>query len=164
MNKDLNYYMALEYPVEIRKIPEERGGGYMALIPAFGKAAIGDGDTLEEAIQDLHATKHSIFELYLEQGKAIPEPEPLYPTLAPPSGKFVTRMDSILHSRMIHQAERQGVSRNQYAVTAISEKVIMDERAETNRRCGYPFWWNDTEAVPSQRDSLAGTSNYPKAA
>jgi hypothetical protein len=50
MNKDLSYYMALDYPIEVRKIPDNLGGGYTASIRVFGKAAIGDGETPDEAI------------------------------------------------------------------------------------------------------------------
>lgn len=33
MKKDFNYYMSLNYPVEISVIPEDEGGGYLACIP-----------------------------------------------------------------------------------------------------------------------------------
>lgn len=33
MKKDFNYYMSLNYPVEISVIPEDEGGGYFACIP-----------------------------------------------------------------------------------------------------------------------------------
>jgi len=148
--------MSLDYPIEIRKIPDNLGGGYMALIPAFGKAAIGDGETPEEAIRDLNESKSTIFELYMKQGKPIPEPEPLFPTLAPPSGKFILRMDPNLHARMIQQAELKNISRNAYAVDAIRAKVDADESKEENRGHG--------PISDDLLNKLSGTTNYALAA
>jgi predicted RNase H-like HicB family nuclease len=54
MRKDLKYYLSLYYPVEIRKISEEDGGGFMASIPQLGaKAFRADGETVAEALTNL---------------------------------------------------------------------------------------------------------------
>ena len=51
MKKDFNYYMSLNYPVEISVIPEDEGGGYFACIPLL-PGCMTDGETFEEAYKN----------------------------------------------------------------------------------------------------------------
>jgi len=55
----------------------------------------------------------------LEDGKEIPEPaaEPQY------SGKFLVRGPKSLHAALIREAELEGVSLNQFVVSALSAAV-----------------------------------------
>ena len=69
MKKNLPYYLKLNYPIEILEIPKELGGGFSACIPQLGRNAfIGDGETIEDALKDLGATKKEIFSDYLRKG------------------------------------------------------------------------------------------------
>lgn len=69
MKKDLDYYMNLPYPIEIIKIKEEEGGGFQARILLLGKYAfLGDGETIEESLNDLEKVKKYLFQEYLEKG------------------------------------------------------------------------------------------------
>ena len=78
IDKDLNYYMKLPYTIEITPIPPSGGGGFMATIPRIGRyAMVGDGETIEEALQDLDRCKRERFSEYIEEGCSIPEPEEL---------------------------------------------------------------------------------------
>jgi len=75
MNKDLKYYLKLPYKIEIEPIPEEDGGGFMAYLPELGRyAVVGDGETIEEAIQSLNKIKEVMLKEWLEEGVSIPEP------------------------------------------------------------------------------------------
>jgi len=75
MKKTLEYYMSLDYAVEIHKIEGDLGGGYVATIPELGSQAfVGDGETPQEAYENLMAAKAELFEEYLKQGLPIPEP------------------------------------------------------------------------------------------
>lgn len=56
MKKDFNYYMSLNYPVEISVIPEDEGGGYLASIPLL-PGCMTDGETVEEAYTNLQDAK-----------------------------------------------------------------------------------------------------------
>lgn len=117
MNKDLSYYMSLPYAIEIRRIPEDEGGGYMAGLPEIGRYALcADGDTVEEAVCELERLKEERFREYLEQGVAIPEPE----AEDEYSGRFVLRVPKYLHRELVLQARRNGSSLNQYAVSLLS--------------------------------------------
>ena len=72
----LNYCNELSYKIEIISIANDDGGGFMARLPQFGiQGIVGDGKTIEEALDDLFKNKKARFARYLEQGIPIPEPE-----------------------------------------------------------------------------------------
>jgi len=74
MEKTLDYYLNLNYPIEVKKSDED-GGGYSASIPMLGECAfVGTGDTVEEAIESLNSIKRYLFEDYLSKGLRIHEP------------------------------------------------------------------------------------------
>ena len=130
MQKTLDYYLSLDYPVEIRRIDDNLGGGYIASIPSLGaQSFVGDGDTPQEAYENLQAAKKEIFEEYLEAGVHIPEPEDVS-EYEGYSGKLVVRMPRELHARLSNAAKRNDTSLNQYIVYALSSfeaKVNMVE-------------------------------------
>lgn len=120
MEKTLEYYLSLDYPVEIRRIEESLGGGYVATIPSLGSQAfIGDGETPQEAYENLQAAQKEIFAEYLEAGMTIPEPaaETDYEDY---SGKLVLRMPRELHAKLAASAKRNDTSLNQFLVYALS--------------------------------------------
>lgn len=130
MKKDLNYYLGLPYKIEVTPIPEEEGGGYAARLPRFGRLGIvGDGDNIEEAIEDLKVNKELRFKQYLDEGLAIPEPEK---ELDEFSGRFVIRMPKFLHGELSSQAQKNGISLNQYATTLLSMNLQKDKLAVSN--------------------------------
>lgn len=120
MRKKLDYYLSLDYPVEIRRIEESLGGGYVASIPTLGSQAfVGDGETPQEAYENLQAAKKEIFEEYLEKGIAIPEPvdQTEYEEY---SGKLLVRMPKELHAKLAAAAKQNNSSLNQFIVYALS--------------------------------------------
>ena len=73
MEKTLDFYLNIPYPVEIVKIDPNEGGGISASIPMLGKYAfLGDGETVEEALANLEEIKTYLFQKYLRQGVPIP--------------------------------------------------------------------------------------------
>ncbi|HOT98166.1 MAG TPA: toxin-antitoxin system HicB family antitoxin [bacterium] len=142
-NKSLDYYLSLDYPIEIVKIPVEDGGGYSAFIRQLGKLAFrGDGETREEAIKDLDEVKEILFEEYLEKGIEIPEPvqdeERSY------SGRFVLRVPVDLHRELAEQAEQNQTTLNQYCVSLLSQRLtissIQDQLAQLCQRMNSLSW------------------------
>lgn len=112
MDKKIEYYLDKFYRIEIKEIPEEEGGGFVASLPQFGHSGIiADGDTPEEAIQELEKVKALRFKYYLEEGLEIPLPED---ELSEDdfSGKFVTRVPGFLHRELADEAKKGGVSVN----------------------------------------------------
>ncbi len=124
MKKDLRYYLNLDYAIEIRKIKENEGGGFSASIPLLGKYAfVGDGETIEEAIENLNIVKETLFKKYLKEGIPIPEPqeeeEKTY------SGKFLLRVPVELHRFLAIEAKRNGTTLNQYLLYLLTRKSFL---------------------------------------
>jgi antitoxin HicB len=119
MLRDLNYYMRLDYVVEIKKIPKKDGGGYMASIPQLGEKAFrADGRNVKEALRNLRKVKRDLFIDYLEVGTPIPEPEEESQSIF--SGKFIVRIPSDLHRQLVERAQRENISLNQFVVYILS--------------------------------------------
>lgn len=113
--------MQLDYRIEVVKIPDEKGGGYMACLPQFGRmAAVGDGETVEEAVANLRESQRTLFEEYLEEGLPIPEPDTSEEEY---SGKFVLRIPKYLHRELSLKAKSNNVSLNQFVTALLSAGV-----------------------------------------
>ncbi|MDA8165082.1 MAG: toxin-antitoxin system HicB family antitoxin [Desulfobacteraceae bacterium] len=111
MSKDLNYYLSLNYTIELVPISPQLGGGFMARLPELGRFSIvGDGDTPQEALAHLEESKRERFEDYLSRDLKIPEPlgEEEY------SGKFLVRIPRSLHRELSRRAKDEDVSLNSY--------------------------------------------------
>lgn len=121
MNKTeekINYYLELPYKIEILPIPKDEGGGFMAILPEVGRDVfVGDGDTIEEALESLESIKRIMFAQYIRDGVPIPEPE----TADSYSGKFVLRVPKILHKELASGAKNENVSLNQYVNMLLSQ-------------------------------------------
>lgn len=129
MKKNLKYYLSLNYPIEIRKIKKEEGGGYQASIPMLGKYAfVGDGDTIEEALADLEEVKKYLFKKYLDEG--IPIPEPSEDEIQQFSGKFVLRIPSELHRFLASKAKENNTTLNQYCLYLLTRKSFLQSIQE----------------------------------
>jgi len=115
MAKDLAYYMGLDYPVEVKKIREEEGGGFFVSIPLL-PGCMSDGESLDEAYDNIQEAKEEWFSSMLERGMKIPEPveQEEY------SGKFIIRLPKTLHRALVQVSKREGVSLNQYVTNALA--------------------------------------------
>lgn len=124
MRKDLNCYLKLDYPIEIKKLPQKDGGGYLASIPQLGEKAFrADGPNVKEALRNLRKIKKDLFIDYLEEGTPIPEPEPESEAIF--SGKFVVRIPPTLHRQMVEQARKENVSLNQLILYLLSSNISL---------------------------------------
>ncbi len=74
MNKDINYYMSLPYPVLLTPLSEEDGGGLLAEIPLL-PGCMSDGETPNEAMQMIEKAKHLWLTVAIEHNRPIAEPE-----------------------------------------------------------------------------------------
>ena len=144
MKKDLRYYLNLDYAIEIRKIKENEGGGFSASIPLLGKYAfVGDGETIEEAIENLNIVKETLFKKYLKEGIPIPEPqeeeEKTY------SGKFLLRVPVELHRFLAIEAKRNGTTLNQYLLYLLTRKSFLksihDDLEDVKEEIKSAFSW-----------------------
>lgn len=177
MKKDLNYYMNLDYPMEIVRIPDDEGGGFAATIPQLGRNAfVGDGETVDEAIKNLEQIKLELFEDYYK--KEIPIPEPKQEEDEDYSGRFVMRIPKELHRYLAKRAADNNISLNQYvqylltssAVTEGFEKVMeecmvrFNQLIEEMRSIEYKIEGATTEYNRRQELQLIYKSGYEEAA
>lgn len=129
----LEYYMSLDYPVEVRRIPNTLGGGYSASIPHLGRMAFfAEGDTVDEAIAELDNVKCQLFQHMLDKGKDIPVPPPLPEDESDQySGRLLLRLPRDLHRELALRSQDNGCSINQYAATALAKQLGGEMCAET---------------------------------
>ncbi|HLA36237.1 MAG TPA: type II toxin-antitoxin system HicB family antitoxin [Rhodocyclaceae bacterium] len=108
---------AKKYPVEIRPLAKEDGGGWLATFPDL-PGCMGDGETPEAAIEDGYAAAESWLAVAHECGDPIPAPGS-----GNESGRFVTRLPRSLHTRLAARADQEGVSMNTLVVSLIAEGI-----------------------------------------
>lgn len=108
---------AKSYPVEIRPLASDDGGGWLATFPDL-PGCMGDGETPEAAIEDGYAAAWSWLKVAEECGDPIPAPGS-----GSESGRFVARLPRSLHTRLAARADQEGVSMNTLVVALIAEGV-----------------------------------------
>ncbi len=113
--KNINEYIAKPYNFIINFINDESGSYY------YGKVLELDGcqstgDTVEELYENLKEAMEGYIETKLENGFDVPEPV----TSENYSGKFNVRLPKSLHQRLVIEAEKEGVSLNQYVLYKLS--------------------------------------------
>ena len=109
-------YMKLPYNFIIQKVNDESGEYYYARVMELDGCQ-SDGETFDEAYQNILEAMEGYIETKLENGFDVPLPgsEDRY------SGKFVVRVPKSLHRSLAAAAEREGVSLNQYALYKLSK-------------------------------------------
>lgn len=105
------------YPLEIRPLSSEDGGGWLATFPDL-PGCMGDGDSPEAAIADGYAAASAWLAVAEEAGDPIPEPGS-----GGESGRFVARMPRSLHTRLAARAAQEGVSMNTLLVSIVAEVI-----------------------------------------
>ncbi len=81
------------------------------------KGCVGQGETPDEAIQELKFNEEEWLDAAVEYGVCIPEPSIEEATEY--SGKFMTRMSPKVHKEAAENAEREGISLNQYVINSV---------------------------------------------
>jgi len=76
MIKDKDYYRNIDYDIIVSKLSEEDGGGYFAYYKDF-KGVMGDGETKDDAIDDVKKAFESFVEVSISQQTLICEPNKL---------------------------------------------------------------------------------------
>lgn len=102
-------------------IPEEEGGFSAELLEFPGCFA--QGDTPNEAFENLERVAKSWIETELHQGREIPPPSANQGY----GGKIALRLPRSLHRLAMRKAERDGISLNQCLVTAIAAWLGADD-------------------------------------
>ncbi|HET92266.1 MAG TPA: type II toxin-antitoxin system HicB family antitoxin [Chloroflexi bacterium] len=140
MDKSINYYMSLPYTIEMQRDPE---AGWFVRVKEL-RGCLSQGDTPEEAIEMIQEAMELWLEASLEDNLPIPEPR----SDEDYSGKFVVRVPRSLHRELVEEAERQGVSLNQYINVALARSVgRLTPRLQRTHMASAPMAVHD-ERVP----------------
>ncbi len=115
-NKNTGDYLKMPYARVLT--PDDETGTYTAEILEF-PGCIAQGDTPEEAYENLESAAAGWIEAALGMGQEIPGPSDPYSH----SGRIALRLPRGLHRRAAQMAERDGTSLNQFLVSAIAERV-----------------------------------------
>ena len=113
MKKTVDYYTSLPYTREIVKGDD----GYFVKIKEL-PGCISVGDTVEDALSMIDDALESWLETAIEDDIEIPLPESIKEEEL--SGKFALRMPKSLHSDLVKQAQKEGISLNQYIVALLA--------------------------------------------
>ena len=108
-------YLELPYHIVIQHLVDESGDYFFATVQELD-GCMSHGDTYDEAFENIQEAMAGWIETKLEGGFPVPVPlnESQY------SGKFVLRLPRSLHARLALEAEKEGVSLNQYALYRLS--------------------------------------------
>lgn len=105
------------YPIELRPIPPEDGGGWLALLPDL-PGCMADGATPEEAVREVRDAARSWLTTAADHGDPLPEPG-----RDDPMDRFVIRLPRSLHVRLVARARREGVSVDKLVVEELAEAM-----------------------------------------
>jgi len=108
-------YLKLSYNYIIQQISDESGTYFYAKVLEL-EGCQTTGETFEEAYNNIKEAMQGWIETKLEAGLEIPLPVGQENF----SGKFIIRIPKSLHYRLTVEAEREGVSLNQYALYKLS--------------------------------------------
>jgi antitoxin HicB len=113
--KDLSYYLALPYTIELVREDEST---WFARVPEL-PGCMTEGNSPSEAAEMIYDAMSAWLEVALADGQPVPEPR----AVEAYSGKFVVRVSKSLHRDLVAAAEREDVSLNQYVVTELARAV-----------------------------------------
>ena len=120
--KSADYYLNLHYPITIRELDAEEGGGYLATIPLLGsKTFAADGETPTEAVGALDALRKHLIPMLVEKGEVLPEPQDEHTALEGFNGSLMLRIPRLLHYRLATEATRSRTSINKLATQLLAQ-------------------------------------------
>lgn len=137
----INTEAAAEYlkqPYSRVLIPDE-DGGYSAEILEF-PGCFSQGDTAEEAVSNLEEAAKNWIEATLEAGRPIPPASSDYDY----AGKVALRLPRSYHRQAVRMAERDGVSLNQWLVSAVAARLGAEELYNRIAERAENSWLNKT--------------------
>jgi predicted RNase H-like HicB family nuclease len=121
MNKDLTYYLGLNYKIEITE--NKVDGGYLLSCPEL-KGCVTCSDTLEQGLKMLEDAKKCWLTTCIDTATPIPEPNQLENY----SGQFKLRMPKSLHKSLAERSRQEGISMNQYCLYLLSSFFTQFEK------------------------------------
>jgi len=108
---NIKEYLDLPYNIIVRHITDDSGTYYFAKVQEL-PGCVSDGATVDEVFTNIYEAMEGWIETKLEAGFPVPMPVDIENY----SGKFVLRLPKSLHAKLVAEAEKEGVSLNQYAL------------------------------------------------
>ena len=102
-----------DYPINIRPIPDDEGGGYLVTFPDLPGCVAG-GETIDEAMAEARDAFAAWTMAEQADTGALPQPKTY-------SGQFVLRVSKTLHIQLAKRAAAEEISLNQLAVTLLAQ-------------------------------------------
>ena len=118
MERSIDYYMSLPYPVKV--VPKEEG--YFAQVEDLPGCTAWAGN-LEDLWPAVDQAKLRWIEEALHRERPIPEPKEGEESLKEYSGRILLRMPRSLHRDLANRSRLEGVSLNQFIVIALARAV-----------------------------------------
>lgn len=144
MKRTVEEYMALPYTAEIT--PDD--GSFFAKVKEL-EGCMSVGENKADALEMIEDAMREWLAVAIEDGIEIPLPEAMQAGRY--SGKFPLRLPKSLHRKLAENAEKEGVSLNQYMVALLSERNAV---AEVRRLLA--------ERENHARKSMGGEKKLPK--
>ena len=117
--KSIEYYLDLPYTIEfVHDKSDSDHPVWFASVREL-KGCMTEADGFDEAARQIRDAMHVWILDAIESGDPVPEPDGEEKF----SGKFSVRLPKTLHRDLVHQAEREGVSLNQYITSVLSRAV-----------------------------------------
>jgi len=114
MNKPIEYYMKLNYKIEIT--PDNEEGGYALSCPEL-PGCVTCADNISDGLKLLEDAKQAWLVACIEDNIPVPEPA----NIESYSGQFKLRIPKSLHRSLAEHSRREGISMNQYCVYLLSK-------------------------------------------
>lgn len=111
-----------DYPLTIRPLSEEEGGGFLVEAPDL-QGCMADGETVEEALQEMYFAIDSWIKTSEEFGDPIPKPSSMHNY----SGQWRVRVPRHLHAALAFRAKLEGVSLNMLVAILLAEAMGMKQ-------------------------------------
>ncbi|MBP2071601.1 type II toxin-antitoxin system HicB family antitoxin [Thermoanaerobacterium butyriciformans] len=124
----------LNYKIELVKLSEKDGGGYLAYVPKL-PGCMSDGETPEEALKNVQDAIKCWVETAKELNRAIPEFDE-YKDENDYSGKILLRMPKTMHKILSEMAEKEEISLNNLIQNLLSF-AIGYKKGEKNVNINY---------------------------
>ena len=158
--RGVEYYLNLRYPVTVRELSAEEGGGFLATIPQLGsKTFIADGETPTEALQALDTLRQHLIPELIKNGVALPEP--VQDEEAEQfSGSLMLRVPKDLHAKLAAWAKRNGASLNKATTQLLAQ--ALSEQSLVNEMQGYLNTVLEEMRHPGVLSSLPPSSAFPR--
>jgi antitoxin HicB len=132
--RTLEEYLELPYAiVVVHDVDEDGDSGWVAEVEEL-PGCISQGRTPQEAVEHVREAMRDWIAVALEDKVAIPEPRAVEDF----SGRFLVRVPASLHADLVHSADREGVSLNQFVTSALAGAIGWPSGGRTRGRAKRP--------------------------